>query len=450
MIKQHFRGYDSPQKTGNRMVAESLKYYLKINIENTFREDNIEEKLNSLFSETDNTNPFNEKETNFLVEKINQLKLIDITVNDGNLLIKVLDKLVFLLSKLEPLNENNLGQNKINNERKSYLIQNCLYGVGSQPAAVQMARLELLVYCNSSPVPKTNLITAKVLKRLPESQYMTINKIELNSYDTNRPINWFDPEYMFGIENKNIKIQKNWKLFSITWRTYNSYYREEDLSITLKGQDPVLLNLDERNLIADILAERIRMKKYRALVLNVLQDHVHLLLSAEENEVAKIIDDLKGYSSCIFHRVLKNYPDHLHKLWARKFKTDFIEDNLKAKKVIEEIKNNHMKHSILPINIKTISSMLTPLKKAFEDETVITGFDIVIGTPPYVNTEIQKNEKEKLIEQYGFAENLYVRFFSRGLELLKSEGAISFISLYPENLDRQIENLEIKNQICGE
>jgi hypothetical protein len=63
---------------------------------------------------------------------------------------------------------------------------------------------------------------------------VVLNKRELDSYDTNRPIDWFDSESMFGIKNNNITIQKEWKLFSITWKTYNSYYRDKNLSITIK------------------------------------------------------------------------------------------------------------------------------------------------------------------------------------------------------------------------
>ena len=104
---------------------------------------------------------------------------------------------------------------------------------------------------------------------------------------TNRSDDEFDPGRVFGIENKSITLQKKRKLFHITWGTYNSRYRYDEAPYPSKEPEAVLLTLEERNLLADILAERIRMKKYRVLALNVLQDHVHLLLAAEEEEVAE-------------------------------------------------------------------------------------------------------------------------------------------------------------------
>jgi len=56
------------------MVTESLKHYFKSNIENTLRTENLDEKLTSLFSYGENDNPFNEKETDFLIEIINKMK----------------------------------------------------------------------------------------------------------------------------------------------------------------------------------------------------------------------------------------------------------------------------------------------------------------------------------------------------------------------------------------
>jgi len=56
------------------------------------------------------------------------------------------------------------------------LIQNCLYGVSSQPAAIHVANLELFKDNKSFSIPKTNLVAAKVLKKLPESQHMVLNR----------------------------------------------------------------------------------------------------------------------------------------------------------------------------------------------------------------------------------------------------------------------------------
>ena len=87
------------------MVTESLKHYFKTNIENTFLTENLDEKLNSLFSYGEEDNPFDERETDYLIGIVNQMKIIDPAVGSGAFPIGVLNKLVFLLSKLDPHNK---------------------------------------------------------------------------------------------------------------------------------------------------------------------------------------------------------------------------------------------------------------------------------------------------------------------------------------------------------
>ncbi len=555
--------YYTPREIVNYMVTESLKHYFKTNIENTFRTENLDEKLTSLFSYGDEHNPFSEKETDFLIEIVNQMKIIDPAVGSGAFPIGVLSKLVFLLSKLDPHNEkwkqqqiraldnitdptlknelrekieNSFKQNELDYGRKLYLIQNCIYGVDIQPIAIHIAKLRFFISLlvdekvntniednfGIEPLPnlETKLVAANTLIGLQKSEHYNINKDKTgpieeklfqirkqhftannekkkkeiekrdrelrnqlkalleesgfppgytekiaswDPYDTNRSADWFDPEWMFGIENKSVTIHKSRKLFHITWRTYNSPYREEDVSVPSKEQKPVLFTLDERNRMADILAQRIRMKKYRVLALNVLQDHVHLLLAAEEEELTKIIDDLKGYSSYTFNRIKEKITGddasggsadnraNVSKLWARKYNTNGVENSSQVEKVIKEIQNNHLKHDLPSIDFEAISSALTPAKKAFEPDTISTGFDIVIGNPPYVSTkDVPENEKKRLMQQYGFADDLYSHFFFRGFDLLKSDGVLSYITsktYWTIQTKRNVRELLQKNNI---
>lgn len=214
------------------------------------------------------------------------------------------------------------------------------------------------------------------------------------------------------------------------------YYFKTHIENTFRTE-----NLDERNRMADILAERIRMKKYRVLALNVLQDHVHLLLAAEEEEVTKIIDDLKGYSSYTFNRIQeKTTADdgtggltpasrkNIRKRWSRKYNTDLVADSSQVEKVIEEIQHNHLKHGLLSIDFEVISSALTPYKQAFEPETISTGFDIVFGNLHCVSTKkVPKDEKNPSMQSPEFAEELYARLIFKGFELLKSDGILALL-----------------------
>jgi adenine-specific DNA-methyltransferase len=57
------------------------------------------------------------------------------------------------------------------------------------------------------------------------------------------------------------------------------------------------------------------------------------------------------------------------------------------------------------------------------------GFDIVIGNPPYVSTKgVQENDKKVLMQQFGFADDLYNHFYFKGIQLLKERGLLTYIS----------------------
>lgn len=57
------------------------------------------------------------------------------------------------------------------------------------------------------------------------------------------------------------------------------------------------------------------------------------------------------------------------------------------------------------------------------------GFDIVIGNPPYISTKgIDAKTKKDFEKAYGFADDTYNHFFFKGVELLKENGVLSYIT----------------------
>lgn len=67
--------------------------------------------------------------------------------------------------------------------------------------------------------------------------------------------------------------------------------------------------------------------------------------------------------------------------------------------------------------------------EVLDDNGDYVGFDVVIGNPPYINTkEIDENYKKALKLQYGFADDLYSHFFFKGIEIIKDNGILSFIT----------------------
>jgi len=164
--------YYTPREIVDYMVTESLKQYFQTNLDSI---EAIEEKLEGLFSTaTDkNDNPFDNETTRNIVALIDNLRIVDPAVGSGAFPMGVLNKLVFILSKLDP--ENRLWKeaqlkaidravtdpvlkNKLKEQterqfleknsdygRKLYLIQKCIYGVDIQQIAVEVAKLRFFI-----------------------------------------------------------------------------------------------------------------------------------------------------------------------------------------------------------------------------------------------------------------------------------------------------------------
>ncbi|MFZ8831830.1 MAG: Eco57I restriction-modification methylase domain-containing protein, partial [Thermodesulfobacteriaceae bacterium] len=78
--------------------------------------------------------------------------------------------------------------------------------------------------------------------------------------------------------------------------------------------------------------------------------------------------------------------------------------------------------------------ILDPTAKAdwFDPEWmfgVVDGFDVVIGNPPYVSTKgVDEDFKKVLQKFYGFSDDLYNHFYFKGIEILRENGILAFIS----------------------
>ncbi|MBP9004972.1 MAG: Eco57I restriction-modification methylase domain-containing protein [Candidatus Marinimicrobia bacterium] len=80
-----------------------------------------------------------------------------------------------------------------------------------------------------------------------------------------------------------------------------------------------------------------------------------------------------------------------------------------------------------------------------------TGFDIVIGNPPYVSTKgVSENDKKILEKQFGFADDLYNHFYFKGMYLLNEKGILTFISsktFWTIQTKKNLRELILRNQL---
>ena len=162
----------TPREIVNYMTTESLKNYFL----NEAGKQNLvlnNTKLNSLLNDKTNDNPFDQNTTLFLVEAINNLRAVDPAVGSGAFPMALLNKLVFILEKIDPENrlwqqaqissvkqavtdrtlfrmleaaiKDKFKQKNADYGRKVYLIEKCIYGVDLQQIAVEIAKLRFFI-----------------------------------------------------------------------------------------------------------------------------------------------------------------------------------------------------------------------------------------------------------------------------------------------------------------
>ncbi|HPZ74441.1 MAG TPA: class I SAM-dependent DNA methyltransferase, partial [Candidatus Pacearchaeota archaeon] len=162
--------YYTPREIVDYMVSESLKEYFKVHLDDI---DGIDSKLNHLFDVEQKENPFSTQDTKRIVTLINDLRIVDPAVGSGAFPMGILNKLVFLLSKLDPDNKlwkeiqikaldkeitDPILKSKLREQalkyfseknfdygRKLYLIQKCIYGVDIQEIAVEITKLRFFI-----------------------------------------------------------------------------------------------------------------------------------------------------------------------------------------------------------------------------------------------------------------------------------------------------------------
>jgi adenine-specific DNA-methyltransferase len=199
----------TPRNVVDYMVDESLVLLLRQKLGRDDGETN--QKLRQLLAYNDPTPAdelFSASEQSALIRAVDELRVIDPACGSGAFPMGVLQKLVHLLSKIDPKNqawkqrqlehaeeiediearedskraiEEAFERNELGYGRKLFLIENCIYGVDIQPIAVQIAKLRFFIALlvdqgvdegqknrGVRPLPnlETRLVTANSLTRI--------------------------------------------------------------------------------------------------------------------------------------------------------------------------------------------------------------------------------------------------------------------------------------------
>ena len=257
--------YYTPRQIVDYMVDEALiAYFLqkvepfdgnKTSLEKRLRDDLLAyEAQGDADSQTGHL--IHESEVTQLIKAIDELKLLDPAVGSGAFPMGILNKLVLVLKKLDPQNEQwkerqirqarvildsqvrnytldaieraFAEENRYNDYgRKLYLIQNCIYGVDIQPIAVTIAKLRFFISLIIEQVPNNNPNDNFGIRPLPNLE------IRFVAADTLIGLNKSDFQMLLetdAIEQKRQQISKiRENYFSANTRQHKlSLMREEE------------------------------------------------------------------------------------------------------------------------------------------------------------------------------------------------------------------------------
>jgi REP element-mobilizing transposase RayT len=112
----------------------------------------------------------------------------------------------------------------------------------------------------------------------------------------------------------------------------------------VKSGDPLILDASDRLLIAQNISAACRSHAVPVVAWNVLPDHVHMILAAEdERELDEQVRKIKGFSSFSFQRA-RGWDEGGH-VWAQKYHHLLITDQRMLESAYTYVMDNHLKHA---------------------------------------------------------------------------------------------------------
>ncbi|MFA5857436.1 MAG: hypothetical protein WC955_00055 [Elusimicrobiota bacterium] len=431
--------YYTPREIVDYMVAESLKAYFKTHLVSI---DGLDNKISRLFSIDNGENPFNAPESKKLVELIESVRIVDPAVGSGAFPMGALNKLVFILNKVDPGNElwkhaqlaaaDTIPDLRIKQDtknrieeyfegkntdygRKLFLIQKCIYGVDIQQIAVEIAKLRFFIA----------LLVDERIERAKDNFGI-------------QPLPNLDFKIMQG--NSLLEEYEGIQLFDERLLSRTSKQEIIDkisaLDLRLKGNYSQRLKYYENN--PDWMKKKCVDKPAE---LKLLEKNTEDLNSDKE----KLVVELESYGQdelALDKRVsAKPIGDELKRLHKEFFETNEKEIKDKLKKQIETMEWELIEVTLKEHNKTAELKKLERFKKSntrpyflwklhFADVFENGGFDVVIGNPPY-GVEFSEYEKNvldaKFNEWKSLTKNSAIYFIYLSNILINKNGVNSFI-----------------------
>ncbi len=382
--------YYTPREIVDYMVTQSLKYYFKTHLSEV---PNVEEKFSQLFLKENHNNPFDSLTTKKLISLIESLRVVDPAVGSGAFPMGILNRLVFILSKLDPQNtlwkeaqteaikrdvkdpilkdkliqqaEEYFKNKDVNYLRKLYLIEKCIYGVDIQQIAVEIAKLRFFI---------SLLVDEKINKTKPNSGIEPL------------------PNLDFKLMQGNSLIEKLSFDFLISTTDHN----RTQLVNKLK-------EIKDEFFIASTPSYKKELKqKIHSLIVEIIEHDKNVAIQRLKFRVLNIKNQKKLFSDKKLEEIeQKQISD--------------IEDKIRRIEITEFPGQD--KHFEWHINFSEV----------FQEKG---GFDIMIANPPYIKEYVNRKAFDGVRNSpyYQGKMDIWYLFACKGIDLLKSAGIFTFIA----------------------
>ena len=377
----------TPRSIVDYMVDSSLKTYLKqiLAEKHSMPAEDAHVGLDILFSYTEKEHPFTESEKLTLVDAIHDIKILDPACGSGAFPMGMLQKLVYVLEKLDHGHERwkqriidetpaemreetreLLNRSSSDHNWKLGLIQRCIYGIDIQPIAVQIAKLRCFIAL---------LVDFEVDEKRKNKGVPALPNLDFKFVAADTLVK---PP---GIEN----------------------YAQNLLGLT--ESDPFFGKFAEATESYFFIRDPALRRK--------LRDRIEALINKKicENENSLAGHRGDSYASEAIRKAISN----------------------KNRAAIEQTE----REILLWKSYRNIFAFHNQHVRFFDTRYFFPeaneGFDIVIGNPPYI--QIQKFPKEKKDEwqaqgyiTYAATADIYCLFYERGAQLLRTGGHLCYIT----------------------
>ena len=397
----------TPKEIVNYMVDESLKVYLKNHLP-TFSAENID----TLFEEEELPIEWLSQPANCqkVVETLERVKILDPACGSGAFPMGILNRMVYLLEKLDFSAKRSLY------ELKLHLIQNCIYGVDIQTIASQISKLRFFISLIVEQ-EETNTVAEQNygVHTLPnlETKFVTANALISLEKEENAEL--FNDEKLVALKEKLFKV-----------RTDHFYAQSAFKKKELRKEDAEICENIKQYLLDIAIKPNEQHIAFWEKSIERLQTEREKYVAERWEEVPIQVDMFAEAKST--------------KVDVNLAKRKEVDSKIKELQTLID-KEYHKKESdTLKKELETLASWNPYDQNAsapfFDPEWMFgisDGFDIVIGNPPYVQLQKSGGRLAKLYEEQKFntfarTGDIYSLFYEKAHQLLKQGGICNFIT----------------------